>query len=126
MTKAWPVLAAGILCGAAVWGLSVPLTGVREPFDSPGFYYPVAMLVAGAIAALPAPRYWWLAVIAIFAGERLYAFAMLPETRGWFLFGLVVNALIPTWIPAAIGAACVALLSRQLGRRSSGRDEARR
>lgn len=126
LSKAWPALVAGVLCGAAVWGPSVPLTGMREPFDSPSLYYPVAMCLAGVIAALPAPRYWWVAVIGIFLGERLYSFVMLPETRAWALFGMVINALLPTWMPAAAGAAGVFLLSRLLTRRSSARDESRR
>ncbi len=66
------VLLAGIACSAIVWGLSVPLTGMREPFDSPTYYYMVAMFIAGILAALPAPRYWWVAVIGIFSGERIY------------------------------------------------------
>jgi hypothetical protein len=111
---AWRVLVAGVLCGAAVWALSIPVTGMREPFDSPGVYYPIAMLAAGALAALPAPRFWWLAVIAIFLGERLYAFVMLPETRPWLLFSLIVNLVILTWIPAAIGAAGTFFVTRWL------------
>ncbi len=51
------VFLAGIACAAVVWGLSVPLTGMREPFDSPTYYYPAAMFMAGILAALPAPRY---------------------------------------------------------------------
>jgi hypothetical protein len=105
------VAAVGLACGAAVWALSVPITGLREPFDAPVFYY-VAMVVAGAVAAWPAPRYWWLAVIAIFVGERVYAFLMLPESRPWLLVGVVVNVLIATWLPSAIGAAGVFVMRR--------------
>ena len=104
-------VAAGLACGAAVWALSVPATGLREPLDAPLFYYPV-MVVAGAMAAWPAPRYWWLAVIGIFVGERVYAFLMLPETRPWLLFGVIINAIIATWLPSAIGAAGVFLMRR--------------
>ncbi len=60
----WVVLA-GLACGASVWALSVPITGMREPFDSPGPYYIVAMFVAGILAALPAKRYCWAAVVSI-------------------------------------------------------------
>jgi hypothetical protein len=105
------VAAAGLACGAAAWALSVPITGLREPFDAPLFYYP-AMVVAGALASWPAPRYWWLAVIAIFVGERVYGYLMLPETRPWLLFGVVVNVLIATWLPSAIGAASVFFIRR--------------
>ena len=102
----WVVLA-GLACGAVVWGLSVPVTGMREPFDSPGPYYLVAMFIAGILAALPAPRYWWAAVIGIYFGERLYAFVMLPETRDWLLFGIVMNLIMLTWLPATVGALLV-------------------
>ena len=116
-SRAWLVFTTGLLNGAVVWWLSVPLTGAREPFDSPGLYYPVAMLLAGGVATLPAPRYWWIAVPGIFLGERLYAFLMLPETRVWLLFGIVVNILILSWLPAALGAVGVYLAHRLLKRR---------
>ena len=99
-----------------MWALSVPLTGTREPFDSPSLYYPAAMLLAGVVAALPAPRYWWPAVLSVFLGEHLYAFAAFPDTRAWIFFGIVVNALIPTWWPAAIGALIVFGAHRWRGR----------
>ena len=116
------VLLAGLACGAVVWGLSLPVTGMREPFDAPGPYYVAAMFAAGVLAALPAPRYWWAAVIGIFLGERLYAFVMLPETRDWLLFGIVMNLIIPTWLPAAAGALGVYLVAWVRARRgpSSG------
>jgi hypothetical protein len=111
--RAWQrALLAGMICGALVWALSVPLAGTREPFDAASLYYPTAMFLSGVAASLVAPRYWWLAVIGIFLGERLYAFAMLPETRDWLLFGLVINVIVPTWLPAAIGAVVVFLVDR--------------
>jgi hypothetical protein len=115
---AWPLgLLAGIACGALVWALSVPLTGYPEPFDCQRYYWP-AMLIAGALAALPAPQYWWLAVVGVFIGERVYGYAALPEMT-WLLFGVIVNALMLTWLPAAIGAAAVYVAHRQLIRRST-------
>jgi hypothetical protein len=116
--KAWRAMLAGLICGAAVWALSVPLAGAREAFDAPGYYLP-AMLVAGIVAAWPAPRYWWLAVIGIFLGERLYAYAMLPETRDWLLFGLLINLLLPTWLPAALGALGVYIVAWWRGKRAN-------
>ena len=109
----WVALA-GLACGAGVWALSVPFTGLREPFDSSGAYYVVAIFVAGVVAALPAPRYWWVAVIGIFFGERLYAVVMLPETRDWLLFGIIVNLAILTWLPALFGALGTYLVDRYL------------
>ena len=116
----WVVLA-GLACGAGVWALSVPITGMREPFDSPGPYYIVAMFGAGVLAALPAPRYWWAAVVAIVLGEHLYAFVMLPETRAWLLFGIIMNLVIPTWLPAFAGALITYLVDRFRSRRRRDR-----
>ena len=107
----WSLLA-GIGCGAIVWGLSMPFTGMREPFDSPTLYYVVAMFIAGILAALPAPRYWWVAVVGIFLGERTYAYVMLPETRGWLLFGVYMGLLTLTWLPSTLGALVVYAVNR--------------
>ena len=111
------VLLAGIACSAIVWGLSVPLTGMREPFDSPTYYYMVAMFIAGILAALPAPRYWWVAVVGIFMGEKIYAFVMLPETRDWLLFGIYMGLLTLTWLPSTLGALIVYIVNRVRTRR---------
>ena len=111
------VLLAGIACGATVWGLPLSLTGMREPFDSPSYYYVVAMFAAGVLAALPAPRYWWVAVVGILLGERIYAFAMIPETRDWLLFGIYMGLLTLTWLPPALGASIVYVVNRVRTRR---------
>ncbi len=101
------VLAAGLVCGALVWAASPLVTGVREPFDSDSLYYPAAMFLAGVLASLPAPRFWWLAVVAVFLGEHLYGFIAYPDQRAWLLFGLIINLIIPTWWAAALGALLV-------------------
>jgi hypothetical protein len=44
----WKVIALGLLLGAAVSGLSLPLTGQREAFDaSPASYLTAAFLALG-------------------------------------------------------------------------------
>ncbi len=106
------VLLAGIACSAIVWGLSVPITGMREPFDSPTYYYVVAMFIAGILAALPAPRYWWVAVVGIFLGERIYMFVAMPENRGWLLFSIYMGLLTLTWLPPALGGLIVYIVNR--------------
>jgi accessory gene regulator protein AgrB len=90
---------------------------MREPFDSANLYYPIAMFLAGIFATLPAPRCWWMAVLGFFLGERLYAFILLPETRAWLLFGIVVNILIFSWLPAALGAVSVYIVNHQFEKR---------
>ena len=120
LQKIGRVLLVGIACGAVVWGLSVPLTGMREPFDSPTHYYIVAMFIAGILAALPAPRYWWVAVVGIFLGEKIYSFVVLPETRDWLLFGIYIGVLTLTWLPSALGGLIVYIVHRLRARRSRG------
>ncbi len=78
------------------------------------------MLLAGILAALPAPRYWWLAVVGVFVGERAYAFAMLPETRPWTLVGIILNFAMVSWLPSAIGAFVVYLVHAWRVRRLRG------
>lgn len=114
------VAASGLLLGALVWAISVPLTGHREPFDGSIVYYALSTFVAGALSAWASPRHWWLALLAVYLGQHLYAFVAYPENRAWFLFGLFVNALIPTWLFAAAGALTTFLISRRLTARSSG------
>jgi len=102
--RVWLTLLTGIVAGAVIWWLSPLLTGYQEPFDSPSYYYLIAMFIAGSLATIPAPRYWWLAVIGIFIGERLYAYLMLPEIREWVWFGIVMNILGLLWLPALLGS----------------------
>jgi hypothetical protein len=80
-------------------------------------------IVAGVLSALPAPRYWWMAVIGIYLGERLYAFIMLPETRAWILFGLIMNIVTLTWVPATIGGLCTFTGSHWLAKRARRRNK---
>lgn len=116
------VVGVGLGLGALVWALSIPLTGMREPFDGSIAYYAAATFLAGALAAIPSPRHWPLAILAVHVGQHLYAFAAYPDTRAWFLFGLVVNALLPTWAFAAAGALLTYAVSR-VSARASGRRE---
>jgi hypothetical protein len=81
--------------------------------------YGTATFAAGAIATLPSASHWWLAVISVYFGEHLYAFAAYPDTREWFLFGLFVNALVPTWFITALGALTTSFAARRLTRRCS-------
>ena len=81
----------------------MPLTEAREPFDSTGIYYPIAIFMAGILATLVAPRCWKMAVEEIFMGEQLWAFLFLPETRAYLLFGIEVDILISFRLPTALG-----------------------
>lgn len=115
------VILLGLILGAAVSGLSLPLTGQREAFDASPAYYLTAAFLAGALATLPAPRFWWLAVFAVFLGEHAWYAAAYPDMRPWVLFGLVINAIVPTWWSAAVGALLVYLWARAARRYSQSR-----
>lgn len=119
-TRITLVAVGGLAFGALVWALSIPITGQREPFDGPILYYALSTFLAGAFGALPSPRHWWLGLLGVYLGQHLYALIAYPDTRAWFLFGLVVNAMIPTWLFAAAGALTVFLVSRYLAMRSRG------
>lgn len=106
----------GLTLGALIWAISVPVTGHREPFDGSLLYYTLSTFFAGALSAWPSPRHWWLALLGVYLGQHLYMFIAYPDTRAWFLFGLIVNALVPTWTFAAAGAVMVYLISRGLER----------
>ena len=112
---------AGLACGATVRAVSPWVTGVREPFDSETLYYPIAIFSAGVIASGFGPRHWWLSIPAVFLGEHLYALVAYPDLRPWFLFGLLVNFVIPTWWPAALGALLVFITHRLFAGPASGR-----
>lgn len=112
----WKVLALGFVLGAVVSGLSLPLTGHREAIDASPLYYLTATFIAGALATLPAPRYCWLAVIAIFLGEHVYYAAVFPEMRPWFFFGIFINTILPTWWATALGALLAFFVTRAANR----------
>lgn len=99
-----------------IWAISVMATGQREPFDGSMTYYGLTMFAAGAVSAMPSPRHWWLGVISVYLGQHLYAFVAYPELREWFIFGLVVNLLYPTWLFAAAGGLATYLAGRLAGR----------
>lgn len=111
------VIFLGLTLGALIWALSIWVTGYREPFDGSMLYYACTTFLAGAASAMPSPRHWWVALISVYLGQHLYAFAAHPDLREWFLFGLVVNALVPTWLFAAAGALLTYAVSAYVARR---------
>lgn len=113
----WKALLLGVALGAMLAGLALPLTGHREAFDASPAYYLTATFIAGILATLPAPRFWWLAVIAVFLGEQICYAVAYPEMRAWFLFGLIINAILPTWWSTAVGALLVFFSARAIEKR---------
>jgi hypothetical protein len=60
------------LTSAAIWALTPVLTNHREPWDSEGGFYFVALGVAGAVAGALAPRPLWAHYAGAFAGQLGY------------------------------------------------------
>jgi hypothetical protein len=45
--------------GAAIWALSIPVTGKSEPCDADSLYYFVALAVAGVVSGAVVPKPLW-------------------------------------------------------------------
>ena len=68
------VLALGIaaILAAAVWAVSVPFTGQREPWDAEGGFYPSGLLLAGLLAGAVMPRPLWAHYVGGIVGQFAY------------------------------------------------------
>lgn len=62
----------------AVWALSPGLTGFEEPWDAPGVYYYVALLVAGAVSGLVTAKPLWALYVGSIFGQLLFGLMFLP------------------------------------------------
>ena len=60
------------VASALVWALSPWLVGHREPWDADGLYYVAALLVAGAVAGLFAPKPLWAHYVGALVGQLGY------------------------------------------------------
>ena len=61
-----------------VWALSPWLTGYKEPWDAPGLYYYVALLVAGVVSGFIAAKPLWAHYVGSVFGQFLYGLLFLP------------------------------------------------
>jgi hypothetical protein len=71
-TRAWLTLTIATLLAASIWGFSPLLTGKREPWDVEGYFYLVALVIAGSLAGLIAPRPLWAHYVGAFIGQLGY------------------------------------------------------
>ena len=114
----WPSFVVGVVCGTVISLLSVKITGKTEAWDSFPYSIPTTF-VAGIIAALPAPRYWWLAFIGVYAGLFVGMILESPFNILILPIGIIVNALMLMWAPSALGALIVFLVYRALKKRAA-------
>jgi hypothetical protein len=69
-------LSVSALAGASVWALSGWLYE-SEPWDVTGPFYVIALVIAGSLAGLIAPRPLWAHYIGAVAGQLIYELAFL-------------------------------------------------
>jgi len=76
---------------AAVWALSIPMTGRNEPWDADSPYYFVALAVAGAVSGAVVPKHLWAHYVGAVLGQAAYELAFL-KLGPLFILGLVFLA----------------------------------
>ena len=62
----------------AVWVLSPWLTGYQEPWDAPGVYYYVALLLAGMVSGFVTAKPLWAHYVGSILGQLVYGLVFLP------------------------------------------------
>jgi len=76
---------------AAVWALSVPITGQNEPWDAETPYYWVALGVAGAMSGALVPKHLWAHYVGAILGQAAYELAFF-KLGPLFILGLAFLA----------------------------------
>jgi hypothetical protein len=101
------VVASGL--SAAIWALSIPITGKSEPWDAESPYYFVALAVAGVVSGAVVPKPLWAHYLGAVLGQAAYELAFL-KLGPLFVVGLVFLAAYSLIFLAA--AAIVASLRK--------------
>jgi hypothetical protein len=108
----------GLLLGAGIWVLSASITGHQEPWDSPGMYYPAALLAAGVIGGFLVPGHWAEVAIGVFAGQAVVLLARVlaePASGGLWPLGILFLGLYSLLV--LVGAGLGSRLRRIVGGR---------
>lgn len=115
-TRAWLTVVASAVASASVWALSPLLAGHREPWDADGYFYVVALIVAGFIAGLLFPRPLWAHYLGALVGQLGYEALFLPIGP---LFILGAAFLLGYSLVFLVAAALAASARARLGSRSA-------
>jgi hypothetical protein len=103
-TRAEVTILVAAAAGALVWALSPWLAGHREPWDVDGLFYPAALLVAGSVSGLVAPRPAWAHYVGAVVGQLGYELLFLP-IGGLFLLGAALLSVYSLLFALAAAAA---------------------
>jgi len=110
MLRAWQSFLVATACAAIVWALSPWLAGHREPWDAESYYYPIALVAAGAIAGYIAPRPLWAHYVGAVVGQIAFQAVFL---RIGPLFLLGVAFVLGYSVVFLIGAIVAGLIRRR-------------
>ena len=91
MTRSALAVIVSAVLSAAVWALSIPMTGRNEPSDADSPYYFVALAVAGAVSGAVVPKHLWAHYVGAVLGQAAYELAFL-KLGPLFILGLVFLA----------------------------------
>jgi hypothetical protein len=95
----------GVGLGAAIWLVSPLITGRREPWDAEGGYYPAALLGAGVLGGVLAPRHWLSVALGVFGGQVVVLLGgVMAEPASGGLWPLGVSFLAFYSVLALLGA----------------------
>ena len=108
--------------GALIWVASSYITGKQEPWDAHSLVYPLSLFVAGFIGAALIPRRFWLAAVAVWAGQTvgfLWRVFTSSDAGGLWPLGLVIALPLYSLLSlfgASLGWPAGTLIRRFLGR----------
>lgn len=74
-----PSFLVAALAGALIWAISPMVTGHAEPWDAGGVYYFGALVLAGLVSGLLAPKSIWMLYLGSIAGQFLYHVLFMPS-----------------------------------------------
>ena len=110
--------------GAVIWLASSYITGKQEPWDARSLVYPLSLFIAGFIGAALIPRLFWLAPVAVWAGQTIgFLWCVFTSSDGGELWPLGLVIALPLYSLLSLFGACLAglagtLIHRFLARRS--------
>jgi hypothetical protein len=112
------VFVAGVLFGILIWRLSPAFTGRVEPWDAPGqHYYLAALFLAGALAAVPSPRWFTLGALGVCVGQCVHLGHLLSITPSAFgPLGMIFAAGYS--VIALLGGGCVWMIAGRIRKKS--------
>jgi uncharacterized membrane protein YoaK (UPF0700 family) len=75
--------------GAVIWLASSYMTGKQEPWDAHSLVYPLSLFVAGFIGAALIPHRFWLAAVAVWAGQTVgFLWSVFTSSEFWRIVAL--------------------------------------